>query len=310
MPLRVFVTGGSGFVGTAVLRELLHRGHEVVALVHRSPLKVQNDRLHSVEGDLFDADRLTPVLKGCDAVIHLVGIIREQPSRGITFERMHVEATKNVIDAAARAGIRRFVHMSAVGARPDAPARYHRTKFAAESHLRASALDWTIFRPSLIHGPGGEFTQMEIGWVRGTAAPFIAMPYFGAGLLGLGRKTLVQPISSADVARAFADALQKPQSIGKTYELGGSERLTWPQMHQAASRIIRGKPRATLPIPSWYAMLLTKVLPGRLLPFNADQVLMAREDNVPDLTAFVRDFGWEPAGFAAAMRTYRDLVAD
>src|SRR5687768_9499458 len=166
MPGRVFITGASGFVGSAVLEELLSRGYSANALVHRGELQVTGDRVTTIKGDLFDRKALDEGLRGCDAVIHVVGIIMERPGKGVTFERIHVEGTRNVVDAAVRNGVRRYVHMSALGSRPDAASRYHRTKFQAEQYVRGSGLEWTIFRPSLIHGPRGEFMRMEADWAR------------------------------------------------------------------------------------------------------------------------------------------------
>src|SRR2546421_12113355 len=147
MPLRVFLTGGSGFVGSAVLEELVSRGHSVNALVNRRPIRTKGERIRSIAGGLFDPKALDEGVGGCDAVIHLVGIIAENKSKGITFERMHVEATRAVVDAARRNGVRRYVHMSALGTRPGARSEYHRTKHRAEEYVRASGLDWTIIRP-------------------------------------------------------------------------------------------------------------------------------------------------------------------
>src|SRR4051794_21401258 len=126
MPVRVFVTGGSGFVGSALIDELLSRQHPVHALVNRRPV---SDQVRQFPGDLFDAKALDEAMSGCDAVIHLVGIIFEYPSKGITFERIHFQGARNVIDAAIRNGIRRFIHMSALGVRPDAVSTYHKTKY-------------------------------------------------------------------------------------------------------------------------------------------------------------------------------------
>src|SRR5688500_10170918 len=112
MSKRVFVTGGSGFVGREVLDELLRRSWEVNALVHRGDLGDLSDRVRVIRGDLFDAAALDAGMATCDAVIHLVGIIMEKPGKGITFERIHVEGTRNVVDAEKRNGVLRYIHMS------------------------------------------------------------------------------------------------------------------------------------------------------------------------------------------------------
>lgn len=307
-PQRIFVTGAAGFVGSAVVDELLGRGYEVAALVHRGELRSGAGRVHVIRGDLFSSAALDQGLAGCAAVIHLVGIIRENAKAVSTFDRILFQGAKNVMEAAQRSAVRRFIHMSALGARADAVSRYHKFKFQAEQALRDSGLDWTILRPSLIHGPGGEFLKMEAGWARGRRPPFLFMPYFAAGLLGRRPPTYVQPVFVKDVARAFVDAIDKPQTIGQTYGVCGSQQLLWPQMHHIAAEIFRGKRKATLAIPAWYARFLTYLVPDRLLPFTRDQVTMALEDNTCDMVRFAGDFGWEPGAFEATLKTYAQLV--
>lgn len=308
MPGRIFVTGASGFVGSAVVQQLLSRGYLVNALIHRKPLDSSGRGVTSIQGDLFDTTALQAALRDCAAVIHLVGIIRENPSRNITFERLHTIATRRVVDAAKSVGIRRYLHMSALGTRPNAPSHYHQTKHLAEEYVRSSGLDWTIFRPSLIHGPHGEFMRMEAAWARRQAPPFLFMPYFGAGLTGRGGAGHLQPVYVHDVARAFVDALENPATIGKTYPLAGPRQYTWPDLHRAAAQILVGHPRLVLPLPVWKAKLLTRLLPPSLLPFNRDQILMSQEDNTADLTPFRRDFPWEPRGFEETLAEYANQL--
>lgn len=304
MPGRVFVTGGSGFVGTAVIEELMSRSYAVTAITHHAPLTAGGGKLQIVTGDVFDPRTLRDAMRGCDAVVHLVGIIMERPSRGITFESMHVQATRTVLAAAGDAGVKRYVHMSALGSRQDAVSNYHKTKYRAEELVRKSGLDWTIFRPSLIHGPGGEFMRMEADWARKKKVPFLFMPYFGAGPLGLGGAGKLQPIYVKDVARAFVDALEKPATIGEIYPIAGKQQVTWPELHRITSSAIVGKPRLVVPVPVWAAKIQAAVGIGRIAGFNRDQVVMSQEDNTTDTTKFKDDFGWEPGGIEEIVKGY------
>ena len=110
-----------------------------------------------------------------------------------------------------------------------------------------------------------------------------------------------------DVARAFVDAVGKPGTVGRTYCLCGSEVMTWPQMHHAAAEAFVGRRRAVLPLPAWWAKLLSRVVPRPLLPFNRDQVVMSQEDGAcqpAESARFAADFGWQPVGYRVALRDY------
>ena len=213
MAQRVFVTGGTGFVGKAVIRALLAQGFLVRCLVRpgsEHDLK-GFESIDRVPGDVLQPDGLAASVEGCSALVHLVGIIREQRGRGVTFDRLHTQATRNMLALARAAGIKRFAQMSALGARPGARARYHQTKWEAEEAVRASDLEWTIFRPSIIFGRGDAFMS-----VLGRAVKRLpVMP-----VLGDGRYRL-QPIPVEQVAQGFGRALRTPESVRQTYEVAG-----------------------------------------------------------------------------------------
>jgi NADH dehydrogenase len=302
---RVFVTGGSGFVGHAVITELLARGFQVTALANRGGLDdAFASRITTVRGGLFEPHAVEAGMERAVAVIHLVGIIFEKPGKGITFQHIHVDGTRAVIEAARRSGVRRFLHMSSLGTRPDAVGEYHRTKWTAEELVRAGGLDWTIFRPSMIHGSRGAFMQQEIAWAKKRAAPYLFMPYFGSGVLGTGGAGRLQPVFVDDVARAFVDAIVKSDAVGTVYPLAGADVLTWPELHRTVAEAAVGHRRWVMPIPAWKARLLTRVVPAALLPFNREQVIMSQEDNTADTSEFARDFGWSPRGFDETLKGY------
>jgi NADH dehydrogenase len=306
----VAVTGATGFVGRHITRALVDAGYTVRPLVRQRDKAARflpKGGVDPVEGDVLKSATLAEFVAGVDAVIHLVGIIEERPGKGVTFRKLHVEATRNVVEATQYAGVRRYLHMSALGARAAAISAYHRTKYEAEQIVHTSSLAWTIFQPSLILGPDGEFAQMMQAWARGKEPPFLLLPYFGAGLLGFGRRAQVQPIAVADVAACFVEALRRPASIEKTYALGGPERLTWPQMLTRVRERTPGAAswRKPLPLPAWFAGLIAggaeSLRLGSLLPFNSAQVQMSQEDSVADMDPARADLGVEPRPLEAAL---------
>src|SRR4029453_2122418 len=219
---RVFLTGATGFVGHAVIRALRAHGYAVRCLVRRgSELDLRGlEAIERVEGDVLSPAALERDMEGCDTVVHLVGIIREERANLSTFERIHTQGTINVLEAAATTGVRRYVHMSALGVRPGARARYHRSKWAAEEAVRASPIPWTIFRPSIIYGRGDRFVNILAGLIR---------RYPVGPVIGSGQQRL-QPVPVEHVAEAFARAVELPASVKHTYDVGGPDAVTMVQL--------------------------------------------------------------------------------
>jgi uncharacterized protein YbjT (DUF2867 family) len=291
--LRVLVTGATGFVGRGVVRALRAGGYSVRGLVHRRSAsalaRLEPDE--RVEGDVLVPGTLEAAMAGADVLIHLVGIIRERPTRGVTFERLHVDATENVLAAAAAAGVRRVLHMSALGTRPDARSRYHQTKWRAEESVRSSGLDWTIFRPSVIYGPGDGFVTLLARMVR--RLPVV--PVIGPGT------SRTQPVSLAVVAEGVARAVARPDSIGQVWEVGGPEAYAFNRVLDLIGAAL-GRRVRKVHVPLVIARPLTAALESvPLYPLTTDQLLMLGEDNICDPGPFHRAFGLEPVGFPAGL---------
>lgn len=277
--MKVAVTGGTGFVGPAIVEELLRAGHEVVVLEHERPVPVAPyPRLARAPGSVGDPGSLREAFRGCDAVVHLVAIIREKPGTRTTFERVHVEGTRNVVEAARAEGARRFLLMSANGVELDLDTAYLRTKRAMERMVREAGFDWTIFRPSYIAGdaPGGFDAQFA-----GILDKAPVLPSFAGG------RFEIQPVSRHDVAQAFARALATPESVGKTYVLVGPERMAWRDYLRRLARL-RGVRRPLVRVPRWGILTLARAL-GPLFPADADQLRMMMAGNVGDASEAVKD---------------------
>ncbi len=273
--MKVVVTGASGYVGTAVLQQLAASGHQIKAIArHRNPEAPAEARW--VLGDIRDMDLVEP-FKGADAVIHLIGIIREIRGERVTFELMHVGATQRVLAAMQVAGVGRLVHMSALGTRAHAESQYHRTKWEAEKLVAASDVYATIVRPSLMFGGHPPFFELL---ARLTRLPSVPVP-------GDGR-TLFQPVARRDVADLMVRVLDDSAAFGLTMELGGPDRLTLNELFDfMARRGGRTKP-AKLHLPLGLvgaAARLSAVLP---IPITPDQLAMLTEPNITDDTRWHR----------------------
>jgi len=251
------------------------------------------EAIERVEGDILaPTATLEAEIAGCDTVIHLVGILRERPTNNLTFERIHHQGTLNVLAAATRAGVRRYLHMSALGTRPGARSRYHQTKWAAEEAVRASGLAWTIFRPSVIYGAGDGFLSMLSRMVR--RLPVVPV-------IGDGRQRL-QPVPVEHVAAGFARAVTIDTSTKQTYEVAGPDAVSMIELLGMIGATLHRRVRLVR-VPMGLVRPMTRLLHGLpSFPVTPDQLLMLEEDNTGDPRAFYEAFALVPVPLAQGLR--------
>jgi NADH dehydrogenase len=287
--MNVFLTGATGFIGGYILRELARAGHSVRCLVRGKPrqLDVESMDVEQVEGNVIDPATLRGTMTGCEAVIHLVGIIEEKPSKGMTFTRVHYEGTKAVVNEALESGISRFIHMSANGARSDGVSGYQTSKWKAEEYVRSAGFDaWTIFRPSTIFGdPGTEHPEFATRLARTLVKPFPVLPVFGDGTFEM------QPISAEETASAFVQALTVEAARGTSYCTAGQERMSFNEVLDRITDAVGHARKKKVPQPISLIRPIVHTM-GRtgLLPITPDQFEMLVEGNTCDSTALYRDF--------------------
>jgi NADH dehydrogenase len=292
--MKVFLTGATGFVGRNILKRLLAEGHSVRALV-REPEEagaLKAEKVELMAGDVAEGAGLDQGMQGCDAAIHLVGIIVEKGKN--TFERVHHLGTRNVVEAAKRMGLKRMVHMSALGARADGAAKYQTTKWKGEEEVRGSGIRYCILRPSLIFGKGDGFVTQMMNTMR--SAPLFR-PVPGDG------KPKFRPVSIDDVTACFVHALTTEAATNQTVKLGGADELT---LNEVLAEIARcagvRKPAVHIPMPLMFAGATVAQSLLKNPPITVDQLKMLREGSTCDIGPMTRIFGVKPRGFTGCGR--------
>lgn len=273
---RVAIIGGTGFLGKNLQAEL-PKEWEVTFLCHVakpvSPWK-------SYEANITDRESLASAFQGKDAVMHLVGIIREKPPE-VTFKKIHTDGTRNVIEAATRAGVKKIIYVSALGASLEGRTEYFRTKAEAEELVKKSSLRYTIFRPSVIFGPGAGFTNQLLKTQR--FAPFWPVP--GGG------NFLFQPISAKNVSQCLVQAVTDPQTDGKIFNLVGPERLKLREII-VFLREKAGSKKPIISVPLSIVRLMAKLK----FQITEDELTMMEQGNFadPGYTTRVFQIPWTP----------------
>ena len=298
---KILVIGGAGFVGRHIVARLAGQGLRVtVPTRHRSRAGhlILLPTVEVVESDVSNDDALDSLLRDHDAVINLVGIL--QGSRGTPygreFARAHVELPKRIIAGCARHGIHRYLHMSALGADPKGPSMYQRSKGDGEAAVRASALDWTIFQPSVIFGPEDRFLN-----TFATLAKFFPVLPIG------GADVRFQPVWIGDVAQAFVNALDNRDTYRKSYELVGPRVYTLRELVQFAAAA-SGRPRPVLALPGSIAQLQARMMelaPGEPL-MSRDNLDSMKVDNIATRQPYVPapELGITPTAMEAEAPRY------
>ena len=284
----VVLFGGGGFLGRYVAQELLRSGARV-RIAERDPLDsfflkplAALGQAQSVRADITKPESVARAVAGADVVINLVGVLKGR------FEDLHVTGAANVAKASAAAGVKRLVHISAIGADPVAPSNYARTKGEGEAAVRAAFPRAAILRPSIVFGPEDDFVNRFAGLIS-------RLPYLPV----IRPDVRFQPVWVVDVARAVAKAALTPVGEGETFELGGPRALSMLDLHEWIAQAIAHRPTfVKVPDPVAAAMARFGFLPGA--PITWDQWLMLQRDNVvgEGVKTFA-DLGIEPAPLGA-----------
>lgn len=298
---KITIFGGSGFIGRNLVQALARQGHRITVAVRNPARAVYLQPLGNVgqvslvPASLLVEDSVQRAVQGADAVVNLVGKLYEKGRQ--TFAAVHVEGAGRVARAARAAGARDLLHVSALGASPQAEADYARSKAAGEAAVRDAFPDAVIFRPSLVIGPEDEFFNRFASMARFTPA----LPLIGGG------RTRFQPVYVGDVAAAAEKVLADAACRGLTYELGGPRVYTFRELMVLTLKEIQRR-RLLLPVPGFIAVLQAAIL-ERLPrpPLTRDQLRMLSVDNVVSGTApGLAELGIQPTAIEAVLPLYLD----
>jgi NADH dehydrogenase len=303
--MRIAVFGATGFVGSYIVDAIVDAGMTPACLVRSGSQDrlTHPERSIVVNGDISDNDAILRTLDGADAVIYNIGILREIPKRGVTFEALHYDAARRTMELARQAGVTRFILMSANGVKPGGTA-YQRTKFRAEQVLAEVGLEWTVFRPSVIFGaPRGrmEFATQLLHDIIDAPLP---APLFYRGVFPANAGSFeLSPVHVRDVASAFVSALQRRETVGSTYSLGGPVTLSWRAILETIAAAV-GKDKLMIPVPVAGIQAAARLLDwNAAFPITRDQIEMLLEGNTCSSEAFAT-MGIEPVSFDAESLRY------
>ena len=262
----VWIAGGNGFVGHEIAYQLQKENLPVYLL---SRIAATHTDFNIIETD-YSSENLALRFNPGDTVINLIGILNEKGFNGKGFEKAHVATTKAIVEACTQSGTRRYLHMSALHANERGPSHYLITKAKAQDIVKASSLDYTIFRPSVIFGAHDSFSNRFAQLLR-------LSPYFFP--LACPRSRF-QPVYVKDVAMSFQQSLDLPETIGKSYDLCGPEIFELKQIVELIAKTMNKK-RKIIALSQSLSKLQARVLqfvPGK--PFTMDNYKSLLIDSV------------------------------
>ncbi len=296
----ILITGATGYIGRHLVARLVAQGERPRCLIRdtrRATNILPADKVELVQGDTLTPSLLAAAMQGVDTVVHAAFMTADlKQSAGNHYEETNVQGTRNVIQAAKEAGVRRIIEISGLGTRPDKPGSYMEGRFLAEKMLKESGLDWTIIQPSVLFGKDAPFIRGLADLIR--TSPVV--PLIGGG------KMLFQPIYVEDVVTVIMYVLEEPEGTkNKTYTIGGPAYVSFTQVIDVLLQTMH-KSRLKAPAPTALvgvgAAMMEAVLPKP--PLTKAAMTLFTFDNTTELNSVERDFGFSPMSFTKYLQEH------
>lgn len=290
----ILVTGGTGFVGSHLVKRLASERIQTRCLVRKTSdtQKLKELGIEVAYGDVLDKESLKKAVEGVETVIHLVGIIVEK--KGATFEIIHIQGTKNLVEVSKATGVQRFIYISALGARENARSRYHKTKWEAEGAVINSRMEYVIFRPSIMIGQGGEFITMLSKIVHWS--PIIPI---------IDGESNVQPIYVENTVDCIIKSLTDPKTTNRIFEIAGPDQITYKELFLTLMEVLNVD-NPTFQIPITFMWPAARILEGIMEkpPITTQQLIMLQEDNICDISEMQEVFNLKLMPFKEALKKF------
>lgn len=291
----ILITGSTGFVGRHLVKRLIASGEQPRCLVRnhqKASQMLPGDKVEVALGDTTQPDTLEPAMQGVETVVHSAFITADiKEGHSASYQGVNVDGTRNVVEAAKRAGVKKIVLVSGLGTRPDKPGSYMQGRYLAEQIVKNSELLWSVIQPSVQFGEQAAFFKGLADLIR--TAPVVPV-------IGTSQRKF-QPIWVEDVAQCLVKQIHEERRNGKTYVVGGPEQFTYAEILDMLTLAL-GKKRlkAPMPMPLAYlgAAVMQTVLPKP--PVTTAALALFTFEQTTDLNAVERDFGFQPLSW----RTY------
>jgi len=296
---KVALFGGTGFIGSYILEELVQNGFKPTLLIRKnseSKLTIKKN-INIITGTLDDAQAINETIHNCDTIIYSVGLIREIPQKNVTFNKLHYEYFKNVVDISNINNINKIIYISANGV-ASSGTKYQTSKYAAEEYLKNNFNNWTIFQPSVVFGdPKGKMefvTQLKEEIID---KYFPAPLFFIINPFKYNTFFKSNPVHVQDLAELVVKSIDSPNANNQSYQVGGPIQTSWSSILKSISHVV-GKRKISLPVPISIVQFIATITDKlNVLPITAAQIKMLKENNICNSENIFHDFDIKPTGF-------------